>query len=330
MSGILTRALALSCVACALALPAAAGQTPAPDDLLKKLESLRDEILIHAVLKKLNPSADQLKCLLDCARGARGASEEYKKEMKRLTPLLGEAIRALHKEDELNKGLSDAVMQKAARLDHEAKTALKTFNDKVNVFEKKAEDAFTPEQRAVTEGLRTEGGVRALAGLLMPDKGHADRKPAKPLTAVRRTLEMIRAMTGEQWAKRSQGIVEGMVKGWEEFESNLKDEERDGFREHLSTLLDEVRGMDKKTFEESLPKIARDMRPPDKIEELRSELQDVGKNQYGAVGAIGRFLLNERLVQVLEKKLGLEPGPGAAPASGKAGDGGKTGESKEK
>ncbi len=317
----------VSCfAACIAGLQTASAQdpvrSPAGSDMAGKLEALTNEVLIHALLRKMDATQDQLKRFLECAWGARTASEAYKKEMERLNPLFEEACRGLHKEDEGNKGLSEEVMHRAARLEHDVKTAFKAFSDKVNRWEDRALESLTAAQKAMVEDLRSEGGVRKLLRLLDPAKPGETPKSEKPsLKAVRVTLEAARNLTAEQWKEQSAGFVENLVKGWETSRAPLPAEDRERFREHLSDLLDEVRAMDRKTFDESLPGIARSMRPPDRIEELRAELKEITKAKYGAIGDVGRFLLNDRLIPVLEGKLGMKPGASAPADPGRAGDG---------
>jgi len=58
-----------------------------------------------------------------------------------------------------------------------------------------------------------------------------------------------------------------------------------------------------------LPNLKRSNREPDPVAEIRKELAEILRAEYGEITPLGRFLLNPALVSVLERRLGLPASP---------------------
>jgi hypothetical protein len=275
----------------------------------QKLRVLQEEVLVLGVLHRLHLDKKQLGCLLHCAYMSRGAHEVYEKACAELNPKFEEACIALKKEDEAYRGLTQKVMGRAGKLEHQLKVEQKKMFDTVNLYEKKFTGALRPVQDAVVKNLENMQGLRGLLRFLAPARlGRGQEKRRK---AVRVELETIRGYSKARWKEKEADVIGTYVAAYEKYHKPLDEEGRKRYRQQLSILFEEVRKMDAEVLAASVSELSRRMLPSDRVETLRKELRDIQKLKYGGIGVVGKFMLLPRLIPVLEERLGLAPGRGA-------------------
>jgi hypothetical protein len=279
-------------------------------DWNEKLRCLRDEVLVHAVLTRLGLSKEQMVCMLECAYRSRRAKEAYDARIKVLAPLFEKACQDLHREDEAYRGLSDKVMNRAQRIEHQIKIAFKAMAEEVNTYESKVSACLTPAQQALVRNFNTKG-MHNLMRMLHPRKGPEDRK-SRSSKVVRALFERIRSWSDIEYDAEASKTAARLVEGFDKYRAPLEDKK--AYTTHLLALFRKVRAMDADTFKAGLPGLRLD--PPNRIREIHQQLKAISKSKYGAVGPIGKFILMEPTISILEKRLGLARGAGAPAGCG--------------
>jgi len=274
-------------------------------DWNEKLRCLREEVLVHAVLTRLELSQKQMACMLECAYRSARAKETYDARTKVLAPLFEKACQDLHREDEAYQGLSTKVMNRAERIEHQIKVAFKTMAEEVNTYESKVSACLTPAQQALVKNFNAKG-MHNLMRMLAPPKGRKNRKSPSS-KVVRAVFERIRSWSDTEFNAEASKTAARFAEGFDKYSAPLEDKK--AYTAHLLALFREVRAMDADTFKASLPGLRLD--PPDRIREIHHQLKAISKAKYGAVGPIGKLMLLGPMISILEKRLGLARGAGA-------------------
>jgi poly(3-hydroxyalkanoate) synthetase len=90
----------------------------------------------------------------------------------------------------------------------------------------------------------------------------------------------------------------------------LNDDEKKKESERLMKVLDKARAMSDKDFELNGPDLAKEFiteskKTLEKDKELQKEAEKIRQERHGGPSRLGRFLINPKIVPILEKRLEL-------------------------
>lgn len=270
-----------------------------------RVTELQEDISTINLLNGLNLSRDQERQILQLAQEARRVRERATSNSASLMDAMRQAeISYASLKEEIEKGAParGQIPTQAAQSNHHLKELQDQSNRQMstefNALEGKLKGVLTPEQLRVVEDsspclippVDLRSPVRA--GQAASNKGTVN------------LLRRLRAIPEDKWQARRQMIAQKMVNNINENHYRMTEAEKAAAQTHLLAVLDQARQMSDMDFELAKEKLAEQIAPPDKIKNLRAEIEarlpHVRKPQMSRVG---RSLLSDNIIPILEQRL---------------------------
>lgn len=286
-------------------------ETKLDDPLSKKRETVRNlfsDISTVNLLNGLYFTEQQMRGILKLAKKAQQLKQEFlEKKGAVYMEVLDEAERAYQNLfAEIMKGepakQGGRIEQEALRIEHQLKEitdkVMRTMSAELSVLDHELSKILTPEQQQVIDGFKP---------CLIPPK---DLK--NPIRAGQASsndhainiLRRIREIPSYVWDQRKYQFLSRHVERFSRHRSVLTEEEKEKELQRLLTLTEKVRTMSDADFEMEKETLAEELRPEDMVHDLREELEKrVPYMRRIKVSKSARFLLNERIIPILEDRL---------------------------
>jgi len=251
-----------------------------------EIEELRREITILNLINGLNLTDHQAKEILKYAEEAKTIRDSVKEDYSLMETELKTALTELR--DNLNdKNLRPPgeLERHVTELNHRAKEKKKEFMRQLKEIEKKVESVLTPGQLEIVKGFKP---------CLIPPKdlknparaGQAfDSSPAE------RLLERARRIPEGRYSIIKHRIADEYIKRIESHTQEVTESEREAKTALLLETLDKARMMTDEEFALNKKELVLNI-IPEKDELKRKD-----------IGRIERFLLDEKIINILEKRL---------------------------
>jgi len=270
-------------------------------DLILKVEEMRSDISLLHLLCGLNLTREQAESLLARGREAKALRDTT---FKSLEPMLRDAeasFAALKRELE-GGAVRDATLEAAERANVAQKELKERFDRKMTEIEDRTRAIFTEAQQEV---------IRKFRPCVVPTK--EDRNPERVGQAPEaggfiRVLEHLRNVPADRLEEAKRRGLEMHFLRWERHFGVLTAKEKEEIRRQLDAVLAESRSLPDADFEIRKSELAQAVEMP-ASHKTRPRLYEPGK--------IGRLLLDERAIPILERRLSrpppAPPGPMAEP-----------------
>ncbi|OHB91104.1 MAG: hypothetical protein A3E19_02595 [Planctomycetes bacterium RIFCSPHIGHO2_12_FULL_52_36] len=297
---------------------------------MKQIAALREDINLLNLLNGLNLTDEQSSRVMNLATEARAVRQGSLGENAQLLNEFKETLLTL-KEGVMDKNWrpDPEIEKKAGQLNHKLKELKEESFTRLQVLEGEAKGVLTPGQLAIIEDYKP---------CLIPPKDL--KSPTRAGQAfdtapVERFLTRARSIPAERYAKARDTLTEEFLDRLEKHLGPLPD--KTAKREEVLRVIEEARTMTDEEFALEKEDMASKLAPkpeghpslsPSKPALQRSEGADQGQAQAGprqgqrpafsfhgrGMDKVGRFLLDERIIPILEKRLALSkdftPGKG--------------------
>ena len=287
-------------------------ETGLDDRLSKKREMVRNlfnDISTVNLLNGLYLTEQQMREILTLAKKAQRMKQEFiEKKGAVYMEVLDEAEQAYQNLfAEIMKGepakQGSRIERESVRIEYQLKEitdkVMRTMSDELSVPDHELSKILTPEQQQVIDGFKP---------CLIPPKDLKNPLRAGQASSNDRVINMlrrIREIPSYTWDHRKYQFLSRHVERFSRHRSVMTEAEKEKEIQRLLTLTEKARALSDTDFELEKETLAEELRPVNMVHELRGELEKrVPYMRKPKVSKSARFLLNERIIPILEKRLG--------------------------
>jgi IS1 family transposase len=286
-------------------------ETKLDDRLSKKREMIRNlfnDISTVNLLNGLYLTEPQMREILKLAKKAQRMKREFvEKKGTVYMEVLNDAEQAYQNLfAEIMKGepakQGSRIEREAVRIEHQLKEitdkVMRTISDELSVLDQELSKILTPEQQQVINGFNP---------CLIPPKDLKNPVRAGQASSNDRVINMlrrIREIPSYTWNHRKYQFLSRHVERFSRLRSVMTEEEKEKEIKRLLILTEKVRSLSDTDFELEKETLAEELRPVNMVHELREELEKrVPYMRKPKVSKSARFLLNERIIPILEERI---------------------------
>ena len=260
---------------------------------MTELRELHREISLLNLVNGLYLSDEQTESLLDVLYDVKNLKEKYIKRLIALTPEMEEAYTAL-KEDLIEDDLiEEQTERRAAEIHHEEIQLRDDYLKELSSIEEEAKNILTEKQLQLLEDFRP---------CLLPPKG-PNMSPIGHLGGTsphENILNMLRKAPEHRFGDAAARAVEEYIGRYERFNKKLTYSEKHDMRLRLMEMAYRIRFLSEPEFEIQKAGIIEELGLPFKKEKSVAPEKQRKKDEPGK---LADFLLDTRLIPLLEKKL---------------------------
>lgn len=279
-------------------------KTSSKPDCEEQIRGLFEEIMLLNLVNGLNLTEDQIRQILQYNKEVQSLKAQTETENTRTLNGVINAYTELKSTLEKNEGIPKDIEHQAFMMEQEAKRINGELMESVANIEKELTGVLIESQVEIINNFNP---------CLIPPKDLKDPVRAGQAANSEQGLDMlrrIRKMPQDVYEDRKPEIVERHLENIQKHVGKLNDEEKKHEAERLSTVMDKARKMSDKDFELNGPDLAREFfndskKTLEKDKELQKEAEKIRHERHGGPTRLGKFLLNPRIVPILEKRLEL-------------------------
>jgi hypothetical protein len=277
---------------------------PELQQLREQVGTLQEDISAINLLNALHLSREQMSQILQLAQEARMARENtinspaFKDSLSQAQA----AFNSLRTEIQKGAPARGEIPARAAQIKHRLKDLRDQAHQQLGAqyqgLENKLRGVLSPEQLKVVQDFKP---------CLIPPRDL--RNPVRAGQAASREgaikhLRRLRQLPEDRWQARKQEIVQRMVNNYSRNHYRLSEAEKQREQARLLNLAAQVRRMSPVDFEMEKEKLAAAFKPQDRMQDLRREVERrVPHGRQAHFSRVGRFLLSERIIPILEERL---------------------------
>lgn len=273
------------------------------------IEELKREITLLNLINGLNLTDSQSEKLLKYGKEAEAIRDAAEKEYDLMKGRLNSAFTELR--DSLydkNSRPAQEVERQAAELNRRMKEKKEETVRRLREIEEKAKSVLTPGQIEIVEDFKP---------CLIPPKdlknpvraGQAfDSSPSE------RLIERVRSMPDKKYIVAKQKITDEYIKRMEMHMGLLSESEKEAKEALFIETIDRARRMSDEDFALNKRDLASRINPRMERDELKNRVSI--ERSRKDLGPVGRFLLDEKVITILEKRLEASRGQGHTGSSG--------------
>ncbi|MEW6201101.1 MAG: hypothetical protein AB1546_03945 [bacterium] len=261
---------------------------------MTKLQELHRDISLLNLINGLYLTDEQTESLLDTLYDVKTLREKYLKRLADLMPELEEAYTAL-KDDLIDDDLiEEETEQNAAEIHHEEIQLRDAYMKELSRFEKEAKNILTEKQLQLLEDFKP---------CLLPPKGPNRSRIGQigNTSPHENVLNMLRKAPEHRFGDAAARAVEEYIGRYERFNKELTYSEKHDMRLRLMEMAYRIRFLSEPEFESQKATIIEELEAPFKKELEHQEPKKPHKKDEP--GKLADFLLDTRLIPLLEKKL---------------------------
>ncbi len=261
---------------------------------LRRLSELRRDIAVLNLLNGLHLTEKQESALLQDARNAQNIAESYKRQFDQLFPDAEKSLEDL--KSQLLQGETapgNPIDVRAIRAKNEITRLHRSYIHDLAIVEKHVSATLTDGQKQI---------IADFIPCLIPPKDM--KNPARAGQAgdsgnIERMLRKARTVPDEVYARRFDIIFDRLAAKYEEEFGPVTEEVRKAEKERIRSVFEEARAMSDVDFELNKQDLAK--RLDRRVQQGRTEnISLVGHGERR--GKISRFLLDERIIPLLEQR----------------------------
>jgi len=277
-----------------------------------KVRELFEDITLLNLVNGLNFTEEQVKHILECNKKARTVEKEMEAGNEWVFNEIISAYKELKSALENNEGIPKDIERRAVAMEDEANKIRKGYMDSVASIERELTNVLLEAQVEV---------INTFNPCLIPPKDLKDPVRAGQAQDSQQGLDMlrrIRRIPSEVFEEKKSKIVERHLETVQKHAGKLTDEEKKQEKERFLKAMEKARAMSDKEFELNGPDLAREFiaeskKTIGKDKQMREELEKMHQDRRGGPGRVGRYLLNPKIVPILEKRLELLKNPRKLP-----------------
>ncbi len=176
--------------------------------------------------------------------------------------------------------------------------AVRNISNEFSVLDYELSKILTPEQKQV---------IGTFKPCLIPPKDLKNPVRAGQASSNDRGIQILRRVRdipGYAWNHRKYRMVSHMIERFSRHRYVMTEKEKEKELERLLSLFEKVRSMSDTDFEFEKENLAEELKPANRIHELREEIQkrEPHKRKPKASKAV-RFLLHKRVIPILEERI---------------------------
>lgn len=279
-------------------------KTALKPDCEEQIRGLFEEIMLLNLVNGLNLTEDQIKQLLQYNKEVQTLKEQMEAENTRTLNGVINAYTKLKSTLEKNEGIPKDIEHQAFMMEQEVKRINGELMESVANIEKELTGVLIESQVEIINNFNP---------CLIPPKDLKDPVRAGQAANSEQGLDMlrrIRKMPPDVYEDRKSEIIDRHLENIQKHLGKLNDDEKKRESERLMKVMDKARAMPDKDFELNGPDLAREFfndskKTLEKDKELQKEADKIRQERHGGPTRLGRFLLNPRIVSILEKRLEL-------------------------
>jgi hypothetical protein len=196
------------------------------------------------------------------------------------------------------------IEREAVRIERQLKEithkAIQTMSNELSVLDYELSKILMPEQQQVIEGFKP---------CLIPPKDLKNPVRAGQASSNDRGINMlrrIREIPSHTWNHRKYQFLARHVERFSRYRSVMTEAEKEKEIQRLLNLTEKARALSDTDFELEKETLAEELRPTNMVHDLREELEKrVPYMRRVKVSKSSRFLLNERIIPILEERLSM-------------------------
>lgn len=267
---------------------------------LRSIRQLREDINLCNLLNGIYLSKEQMEKILEIAKEAQKIRQTYLEKSKIELQETRKAFESLRKEVVKGTGINPQIGQRASSLNKKTKELKEALNEKLQELEQRVGAILTAGQKQIL--------LEFKPCLLPPRKLNEPERAGQAFDSgpAVRMLQRLREFPPRRYAMmRDRAINRYLYNLKEHHYIELTPEERRQEYRRLVTLCDRVRRMNEVDFELQKEQLAEEFARPilERDEQFLKNQHLYGKNK--ALGKIGRYFLDPRIIPILEEKIAL-------------------------
>jgi len=264
------------------------------------IDQLKRDITLLNLLNGLNLTDGQTKELLKLAREADAIRNKLKEGNKAQLKEFEDALTRL-KEGLMGRDLrpSADTERKAAILNHRLKAIRDEGMEELRVVEERVKGVLTPGQLSIVENFKP--CLIPPKDLKNPSRAGQAFDPA-PLEGL---LIRVKEIPEERFHRNKERLVSEYINRIERQHGPMTEAEREAMVEEFMAVVEKARTITDEEFALNREELAARINPGDK----RMEIFRKAEAERKGLGRAGRFLLDERIIPILEKRLALSSKP---------------------
>ena len=276
-----------------------------------RIKNLFSDISTVNLLNGLYLTQEQMKEILNLANKAIGLKEEfieqksavYMRTLNEAETAYTQLFQDIMKGSPAKEG--GEVENRARRIEHRLKEmtdqVFRTMSNELSHLDNELSEILTPEQQQVIAGFKP---------CLIPPKDLKNPVRAGQASSNDRAIKMlrrIREIPDYAWERRKYEFLSRHVERFSKHRSVMTEKEKEKELQRLLYLTEKIRSLSDTNFELEKDNLAEELRPTDHIHELREELeQRIPHMRKAKVSKQARFLLNERIIPILEERMNAQ------------------------
>lgn len=276
---------------------------------IDEIDELRREITLLNLINGLNLTDSQSKELLKYADEAKVIKDSAKGEYDSMNGELKEAFTAL-RDNLYDKNLRPQhdIERRAAEINHRLKEKREGVIKQIKDIEEKVKSILTPGQVEIVQNFKP--CLIPPKDLKNPERaGQAfDSSPAEKL------LERIRSIPEARYATVRNRITDKYIKKIELHTGKMSEQEKEVKGAIFLETVKSARAMSDEDFALNKRELALQISPDAEKDTLKKRIET--EKSRKDIGKIGRLLLDEKVITILEKRLEASKGEGHTGSSG--------------
>ena len=252
------------------------------------IKDLHRDIVLLNLINGLYLTPSQTQQLLSKLYEAKALRESYQKEMEKREKFLKTVFTELRSQLMENKTISRELIRRVHRAEKVVEEMRMSYQQRLCSLESEVISLLTENQLYLIENFKP--------CLIPPKHGTIGQMPGQA-PGPEALLDRVRKAPEWRFQRHLDRLLEMHIDRLERKIGVMSDEEKQAEKERVRAILEKAR---------SLPEVDFQLQKPQLAQEIIEHEPPKPRRKKGELGKVGRFLLDERLIPILESRLSRE------------------------
>ncbi|MFH0889286.1 MAG: hypothetical protein V1871_08785 [Planctomycetota bacterium] len=273
-----------------------------------KIRELFEDITLLNLVNGLNLNEAQIKQIIQYNKKVQLLRDQMQDENNKTIKDIVDAFATLKSTLEKNEGIPQEIENRAFTMEQEGKKVTGELMNAVANIEKELTGILLDAQKEI---------INTFNPCLIPPKDLKNPVRAGQAQNNEMAVELLRHLRrvpDEVFEERKSEIAQRHLEMIQKRLGKLTDEEKERESQRLLKVIEKVRAMTDKEFELNGPGLANEFMNESKKDlsrdkDLREEIEQIERIRHGGPSRLGRYLLNPKIIPILEKRLEIMKNP---------------------
>lgn len=273
-----------------------------------KIRELFEDITLLNLVNGLNLNEAQVKQIIQYNKKVQLLRDQMQDENNKTIKDIVDAFATLKSTLEKNEGIPQEIENRAFTMEQEGKKVTGELMIAVANIEKELTGILLDAQKEI---------INTFNPCLIPPKDMKNPVRAGQAQNNEMAVELLRHLRrvpDEVFEERKSEIAQRHLEMIQKRLGKLTDEEKERESQRFLKVIEKVRAMTDKEFELNGPGLANEFMNESKKDlsrdkDLREEIEQIERIRHGGPSRLGRYLLNPKIIPILEKRLEIMKNP---------------------